>query len=204
MSSFVIEGGQSLKGRIKPQGAKNEALQVISSILLTAEEVIIENIPNIIDVNRLIEILKFIGDAALIIFPDRHLSHNHEDSINNRNALDIKSILLQLVFTIQEIREIEIDGEKLIDLGVGLHMGDVYYGNIGAKDRLDFTVMGPAVNLASRLESLTKDLSASILFSVSVYEQLTEKDRSELSIVSYAPQQVKGVSDKVLVWGVKV
>ena len=61
MSSFVIEGGQSLKGRIKPQGAKNEALQVISSVLLTAEEVIIENIPNIIDVNRLIEILKFIG-----------------------------------------------------------------------------------------------------------------------------------------------
>ena len=61
MSSFVIEGGQSLKGRIKPQGAKNEALQVISSVLLTSEEIIIENIPNIIDVNRLIEILKLIG-----------------------------------------------------------------------------------------------------------------------------------------------
>ena len=43
MSSFVIEGGQSLKGRIKPQGAKNEALQVISSVLLTAEEVTIAN-----------------------------------------------------------------------------------------------------------------------------------------------------------------
>ena len=61
MSSFVIEGGYSLKGKIKPQGAKNEALQVISSVLLTSGEVIIENIPNIIDVNRLIEILKFIG-----------------------------------------------------------------------------------------------------------------------------------------------
>ena len=61
MSSFVIEGGYSLKGKIKPQGAKNEALQVVSSVLLTPEEVIIENIPNIIDVNRLIEILKLIG-----------------------------------------------------------------------------------------------------------------------------------------------
>ena len=61
MSSFVIDGGHSLKGRIKPQGAKNEALQVISSVLLTSDEVIIENVPNIIDVNRLIEILKFIG-----------------------------------------------------------------------------------------------------------------------------------------------
>ena len=61
MSSFIIEGGHSLKGSIRPQGAKNEALQVVSSVLLTSEEVIIENIPNIIDVNRLIEILKFIG-----------------------------------------------------------------------------------------------------------------------------------------------
>ena len=46
MSSFVIEGGFSLKGKIKPQGAKNEALQVVSSVLLTSEEVIIENVPN--------------------------------------------------------------------------------------------------------------------------------------------------------------
>ena len=60
MGSFVIEG-YSLKGKIKPQGAKNEALQVISSVLLTSGEVIIENIPNIIDVNRLVEILKCIG-----------------------------------------------------------------------------------------------------------------------------------------------
>ena len=50
MSSFIIEGGHSLKGKIKPQGAKNEALQVISSVLLTSKEVIIENIPDIIDV----------------------------------------------------------------------------------------------------------------------------------------------------------
>ena len=61
MSSFIIDGGHSLKGKIKPQGAKNEALQVISSTLLTSEEIIIENIPNIIDVNRLIDILKLIG-----------------------------------------------------------------------------------------------------------------------------------------------
>lgn len=47
MSSFVIEGGRTLSGEIVPQGAKNEALQVISSTLLTPEEVMIENVPEI-------------------------------------------------------------------------------------------------------------------------------------------------------------
>ena len=61
MSAFEIEGGISLKGDIFPQGAKNEALQVICAVLLTGEEVIIENIPNIVDVNNLIDILKDLG-----------------------------------------------------------------------------------------------------------------------------------------------
>ena len=55
MSSFIIEGGHSLQGEITPQGAKNEALQVICATLLTGEEVIIENIPDILDVNNLID-----------------------------------------------------------------------------------------------------------------------------------------------------
>jgi UDP-N-acetylglucosamine 1-carboxyvinyltransferase len=53
MSSFIIEGGRRLKGEILPQGAKNEALQVIYATLLTDEEVIIENVPDILDVNNL-------------------------------------------------------------------------------------------------------------------------------------------------------
>ena len=61
MSSFIIEGGQTLKGSITPQGAKNEALQVICATLLTKEEVIIENIPDILDVNKLIELLQDMG-----------------------------------------------------------------------------------------------------------------------------------------------
>lgn len=61
MSSFIIEGGHTLKGSITPQGAKNEALQVICATLLTKEEVIINNIPNILDVNKLIELLTDMG-----------------------------------------------------------------------------------------------------------------------------------------------
>ncbi|WP_426429977.1 UDP-N-acetylglucosamine 1-carboxyvinyltransferase [Winogradskyella sp. HB-48] len=61
MGTFKIEGGHQLKGAIKPQGAKNEALQILCAVLLTAETVIINNIPDIIDVNKLIVLLKKLG-----------------------------------------------------------------------------------------------------------------------------------------------
>ncbi|MFN3556515.1 MAG: UDP-N-acetylglucosamine 1-carboxyvinyltransferase [Bacteroidales bacterium] len=61
MSSFVIRGGKKLKGEITPQGAKNEALQVICATLLTQDEVTLENIPDIIDVNNLIALLQDMG-----------------------------------------------------------------------------------------------------------------------------------------------
>lgn len=61
MGTFIIEGGHRLKGEITPQGAKNEALQVICTTLLTQEEVRIQNIPNILDVNNLIALLEQMG-----------------------------------------------------------------------------------------------------------------------------------------------
>ena len=61
MASFIIEGGHPLSGTITPQGAKNEALQVICATLLTSEPVTISNIPNIRDVQNLIQLLKDIG-----------------------------------------------------------------------------------------------------------------------------------------------
>ena len=61
MKSFIIEGGHTLSGTIVPQGAKNEALEVISATLLTSEEVNITNIPDILDVNNLIKLLIDMG-----------------------------------------------------------------------------------------------------------------------------------------------
>ncbi|WMI70096.1 UDP-N-acetylglucosamine 1-carboxyvinyltransferase [Mangrovimonas sp. YM274] len=61
MSTFVIEGGHQLKGKIQPQGAKNEALQILCAVLLTAEEITIHNIPDIVDVNKLIALLGKLG-----------------------------------------------------------------------------------------------------------------------------------------------
>lgn len=63
MASFIIEGGCRLNGEITPQGAKNEALQIICATLLTPEEIVIENIPDILDVNNLISLL---GDMGVI------------------------------------------------------------------------------------------------------------------------------------------
>ena len=61
MATFVIEGGHKLHGSITPQGAKNEALQVLCAVILTKETVVIDNLPNILDVNNLIDLLASIG-----------------------------------------------------------------------------------------------------------------------------------------------
>lgn len=80
MSSFEVTGGKKLKGSITPQGAKNEALQIISAVLLTPEEVIVTNIPDIIDVNLLIELL---GDMGVKINrTDKHSCSFKADEIN--------------------------------------------------------------------------------------------------------------------------
>ena len=71
MASFIIEGGHLLSGTITPQGAKNEALQVICASLLTTEQVTIHNIPDIRDVNNLIQLLRDIGVKV------QKLGHNH-------------------------------------------------------------------------------------------------------------------------------
>jgi UDP-N-acetylglucosamine 1-carboxyvinyltransferase len=61
MSSFEVTGGKQLKGEIVPQGAKNEALQILCAVLLTDEKVTISNIPNIVDVIKLIDLLASLG-----------------------------------------------------------------------------------------------------------------------------------------------
>jgi UDP-N-acetylglucosamine 1-carboxyvinyltransferase len=61
MNAFEVRGGKHLKGQIVPQGAKNEALQIISAVLLSPEKMVIRNIPDILDVNLLIELLGDIG-----------------------------------------------------------------------------------------------------------------------------------------------
>ena len=80
MSIFEVRGGNRLSGEITPQGAKNEALQIISAVLLTADEVTIQNIPDIIDVNLLIELLGEMNVAINRI--DRHTCSFKANNVN--------------------------------------------------------------------------------------------------------------------------
>ena len=80
MSSFEVTGGKKLSGTIIPQGAKNEALQIISAVLLTSEPVTITNIPDIIDVNNLIELLQALN--VQVERPHRHTAIFRAQDVN--------------------------------------------------------------------------------------------------------------------------
>lgn len=72
MASYVVEGGHSLHGKLQPQGAKNEALQIIAATLLTTETVQVNNVPNILDVNNLIDLLRCLGVEVRQISPGNY------------------------------------------------------------------------------------------------------------------------------------
>jgi adenylate cyclase len=102
------------------------------------------------------EILKFIGDAMLAVFP-----LDADDAAQRALRAAIRAKDAMLTFN-QRRRE---TGEHSLDFGIGLHAGEVLYGNIGARNRLDFTVVGPAVNQASRIEGLSRRLGPNIIVS---------------------------------------
>ncbi|MGG8494915.1 UDP-N-acetylglucosamine 1-carboxyvinyltransferase [Tenacibaculum sp. TC6] len=90
MASFKIEGGHKLKGSITPQGAKNEALQVICAVLLTPEKVIINNIPDILDVNKLIFILGELGVKTEKLAPNSYSFQADDINLKYLESADFK------------------------------------------------------------------------------------------------------------------
>lgn len=93
---FEVEGGCSLKGEIVPQGAKNEALQIISAVLLTAEEVTISNVPDIVDVNKLISLLGDLGVKVNKISADTYTFKADDVNLDFLQSLDFKKKAGQL------------------------------------------------------------------------------------------------------------
>lgn len=104
------------------------------------------------------DILKFMGDGLLAVFP---LQRGRGPTCDR--ALD--AALGAVAATDVLNQELAAEGIADLHFGIGLHWGEVEFGNIGTRERLDFTVIGPAVNLASRLQELTKTLDTSILAS---------------------------------------
>jgi adenylate cyclase len=135
------------------------------------------------------EILKFMGDGLLAIFP-----------------LDRPSACTDLIDAIEEGENrmaifnglIQWQGKLALNYGVGVHVGDVMYGNIGSKGRLDFTAIGPAVNVASRLEELTKKVGRPVLLSQD-FVKLVDATREFSDL---GEQFLRGISRPVRVFAI--
>ena len=155
------------------------------------------------------QILKFMGDGIMAIFSDS--SHGFQrDSLSAKERAELDTShgallcqraqkaacdLQQRLSQLQQEREAQ--GLHGASVGIGLHYGDVSYGNVGATDRLDFTVIGRAVNLASRIEGLCSKLQARVLASQQFVDLLGSnnvawKNRGEF--------ELKGIGDPVSVY----
>lgn len=109
---------------------------------------------------------KFIGDAVMAIF-----GAPHENSTHAEQACHAALLMQQRVRELAPVFK-ETFGVDSFRIGIGLHSGDVVVGNIGTRERLNYTVMGDAVNLASRLEGATKELGTEICISEATYERV--------------------------------
>ncbi|MEC8358486.1 MAG: adenylate/guanylate cyclase domain-containing protein [SAR324 cluster bacterium] len=135
---------------------------------------------------------KFIGDAVMAIFDRTEQSSN-----DARNALNAGMGMLQVLGTMNQKRKRQ--GQIPISIGIGIHTGPVVFGTLGFEERMDSTVLGDAVNLASRLESLTKYYGASLLFSDQTYEALGD-EKENLLIRKIDTVMVKGRKRPVTIY----
>jgi len=136
------------------------------------------------------DILKFIGAGVLAIFP----TEDDEDfAPSSLRALAAATQGLERLAAINQARR-ETERTE-VRTGIGLHLGEVIYGNVGSPDRLDFTVIGPAVNLASRIEGLTKRLLRALLTSAA-FAKICPRP-----LVSLGFQPVRGLFEPEEVFG---
>jgi adenylate cyclase len=130
------------------------------------------------------EILKFIGDGLLAIFP---LSAPEACA----NLLRAVSEARQAMAALNEANS--VTGRAPLNYGICVHVGDVMYGNIGSSARLDFTVIGPADNMASRLETLTKQLGRTVILSRAFADAVA----GEFDLERIGEHPVRGFSEPV-------
>ena len=127
------------------------------------------------------EVLRFIGDASLAIFPISEANEGAADGSPQavracETALDAAHDAHRRIGDANSRRA--QSGEPALDLGIGLHVGDVLYGNIGTEERLEFSVIGAAANEAARIEAMCKTLGVSPLVSHAFARHVPERLRS--------------------------
>ena len=130
------------------------------------------------------QVLKFIGDGMLATFS----FEDAEASETCRRALDAAAEAVSELAVLNGLRSAA--GAPAVSVDIALHVGEVLYGNVGATDRLDFTVIGPAVNEVARIEALCEPLGRSILVSAEFVAAIAEGDSR---LVSLGPHSLRGV-----------
>lgn len=143
------------------------------------------------------EVLRFIGDAVLAIFP---ISGERDACAACRLAIEAAWVAEENLAQVNRARAER--GEPVLDFGLGLHVGDVLFGNIGVPERVEFSVVGPAANEAARLESLTKTVGSRILasesFAANMKEEWTRVGEFEIHgvknpVPAYAPPTARSI-----------
>ena len=140
------------------------------------------------------EILKFMGDGMLAIFP---VLDGGDAAETARRASRAAASVSDAMLVLNRIRSAA--GEPTVRFGLALHIGEVMFGNIGASQRLDFTVIGPAVNHAARLEKLCSTLDRSVIVSAAMASLLTESDLQPLG-----QHALKDIDEPQAVFGLRV
>jgi adenylate cyclase len=131
------------------------------------------------------QVLKFMGDAMLAIFP----FEDADRAETCGRALDAATEAMRNIEALNAARTLARAPLASVDLA--LHLGDALYGNVGAIDRLDFTVIGPAINEAARIEALCEPLGRAVLVSAEFVEGMKEPDRRLTSLGRHALRGVK-------------
>ncbi len=144
------------------------------------------------------EVLKFMGDGLLAIFPVA--DGGGDEAAVCRNAL---AAAREARDAVRELRYSLFGGPtETVNFGLALHLGNVLYGNIGGSNRLDFTCIGPAVNLAARMEKLTAPLKRTIVASANFAQYAPDDwhDIGEFAVAGFArAQRVFGLKDEAQV-----
>jgi adenylate cyclase len=136
---------------------------------------------------------KFIGDAIMAEFGSPVSRGEKADAMNAVNAaLNMRSALMELRQVWQSENKIPFSN------GIGINYGEVTVGNIGSARRLEYAVIGDAVNVASRVESMTKDLGTDIVITGALYEIV----KDEIDVVDFGEHALKGRVGNVRLYGV--
>lgn len=134
---------------------------------------------------------KFIGDAVMAIFGEPIQDINHP-----QNAVRCAYEMLKKV---EQLREKWLfEGKPKIEIGIGINTGDAFVGNIGSQNRLEYTVIGDTVNLASRIEGYNKVYKTNLLISSSTYAQVSDM----VDVIKIADVSIRGKSKKMDIYEV--